>query len=152
MTRRGGLESPPVSHAVFRVARLHKGLAGRLLREAGLHPGQELVLMTLWTSGPQRLVDLADAVDADAPTMTRSIGRLEKAGLVRRVRSTADRRAVIVEATEESRPLQQRVQAAWDELERVTVGALSGAERADVLAALERLEANLLAPGDASAP
>lgn len=40
-------ELAPVSHAIFRVARLHKMLAGRLLRHVGLYPNQELVMMRL---------------------------------------------------------------------------------------------------------
>ncbi|MBI0384032.1 MarR family transcriptional regulator, partial [Streptomyces albiflaviniger] len=42
----------PVSHAIFRLARLHRMLAGQLLRRIGLHPGQELVMMHLWELGP----------------------------------------------------------------------------------------------------
>ncbi|NNH53068.1 MarR family transcriptional regulator [Promicromonospora citrea] len=134
----------PLSHAVFRVARLHKALAGRLLRETGLHPGQELVLMALWTDGPQRQGDLAEAIEWDAPTMARSLARLERSGLVRRTPSPDDRRVVIVEATEMSRALEPGVVAAWSELERRTVGSLTDAQQADVLAALARLEETLL--------
>lgn len=134
----------PLSHAVFRVARLHKALAGRLLRETGLHPGQELVLMALWTDGPQRQGDLAEAIEWDAPTMARSLARLERSGLVRRTPSPDDRRVVIVEATEASRALEPGVVAAWSELERRTVGSLTDAQQADVLAALARLEETLL--------
>jgi MarR family transcriptional regulator, organic hydroperoxide resistance regulator len=87
MSTAAGDGGGPMSHAIFRVARLHKSLAGRLLRETGLYPGQELVLMTLWAGGAQRMSDLAEAVDSDAPSMTSSIARLEKAGLVRRAPS-----------------------------------------------------------------
>lgn len=143
MSERTDLDAAPMSSAVFRVARLHKALAGRLLRETGLHPGQELVLMALWSSGPQRQVDLVAAIESDAPTMTRSIGRLERVGLVRRTRSQTDRRAVLVEATEASLGLRAQVEAAWAELERVTVGTLSAARQAEVLESLGTLEANL---------
>ena len=68
----------PLSRAIFRVARAHKTLAARLLRGAGLRPGQELVLMTLWDDGPQRQVDLVERLESDAGTMTRSLARLEK--------------------------------------------------------------------------
>ncbi|WP_320775461.1 MarR family winged helix-turn-helix transcriptional regulator [Streptomyces sp. CRN 30] len=133
----------PVSHAIFRVARLHKALAGRLLRESGLRPGQELVLMALWDGGPQRQVDLVAAVESDAPTMARSIARLERAGLVRRSPSPTDRRAVIVEATESSLALRARVDSAWAELERSTVRGLSAEQRAGILAGLGLLESTL---------
>jgi DNA-binding MarR family transcriptional regulator len=137
------LGGTPVSRAIFRVARLHKALAGQLLRETGLHPGQELVLMTLWSAGPQRLVDLVQAVESDAPTMTRSIGRMEKAGLVRRRPSPTDRRAVIVEATDAGLALRAKVEDAWAELERLTVAGLSRQDETQVLEALSLLEASL---------
>ncbi|MRG58926.1 MarR family transcriptional regulator [Agromyces sp. CFH 90414] len=137
------LHAGPLSQAVFRTARLHKALAARLLREAGLRPGQELVLMTLWQRGPQRMVDLVHSLDSDAPTMTRSIARLEKTGLVRRRPSETDRRVTIVEATEASRALRASVEHAWDELERRTVGTLPAERQAEILAALAELEANL---------
>ncbi|MGV9763641.1 hypothetical protein [Micromonospora tulbaghiae] len=41
-------------------------LAGQLLREVGLHPGQELLMMRLWDSGPLRRTDLADEFDTDS--------------------------------------------------------------------------------------
>lgn len=41
-------------------------LAGQLLREVALHPGQELLMMRLWDSGPLRRTDLADEFDTDS--------------------------------------------------------------------------------------
>nr|WP_281174157.1 MarR family transcriptional regulator [Amycolatopsis taiwanensis] len=108
-----------------------------------MHPGQELVMMTLWEEGPQRQVDLAETVDSDAPTMTRSIARLERARLVRRTRSTTDRRSVIVEATEESQALKKAVGHAWAELERATVGTMSQTRISEARAILAELEASL---------
>ncbi len=133
----------PLSHAIFRVARAHKALAGRLLREAGLHPGQELVLTALWARGPQRMVDLVAAIESDAPSMTRSVARLERAGMVRRSPSPTDGRVTIVEATEASQALRAHVEHAWAELERATVGSLTPAQRVRILEALAVLETTL---------
>lgn len=99
--------------------------------------------MTLWQQGPQRQTDLVQALDSDAPTMARSIARLEKAGLVLRRPSPVDRRAMIVEATAASVRLRGEVEAAWSELERLTVGSLSARRRAETLKVLADLEANL---------
>ena len=145
MDEPNGLDEHPLSYAVFRVARLHKALAGRLLRDAGLRPGQELVLMTLWRNGPQRQVDLVQTLDSDAPTMARSIARLAKAGLVRREPSPTDGRVVIVHPTEASLELRQKVSDAWVQLERTTVGDLPTGRIAEVIDALADLEANLTA-------
>lgn len=138
-----GFDGGSVSHAIFRVARLHKSLAGRLLREIGLHPGQELVLMTLWSGGPQRQVDLVASLESDAPTMTRSISRLEKSGLVRRTPSLTDRRVMIVEVTEAGLALRPKVDRMWSELERLTIEGLSEEQRSGISASLGLLESTL---------
>lgn len=132
-----------VSHAIFRVARLHKELAGRLLREVGLHPGQELLLMQLWEGGPQRQVDVLRILGSDAATITRSVQRLERAGLVRRTPNATDRRSVIIEATPASEALRDRVAQVWEALEVATAARMSAAERTDALRVLEQLERNL---------
>ncbi|QBR90792.1 MarR family transcriptional regulator [Microbacterium sp. dk485] len=142
------LSTGPLSSAIFRVARAHKALAAKLLRSTGLRPGQELVLMTLWEHGPQRMTDLVQTLDTDAPSMTRSIGRLERAGLVRRGPSPVDRRVSVVEATEASVRLRADVEAAWAELEAVTAGSLGKDERRQLLALLTGLETPLREAGD----
>lgn len=43
--------SGPVSHAVSRVARLHRIAAGKALKGVELYPGQELLMMHLWDRG-----------------------------------------------------------------------------------------------------
>lgn len=137
-------ELAPVSHAIFRIARLHKTLAGQLLRQVGLYPNQELVMMRLWTEGPQRQVDLVRMLESEAPTMTRTIQRLEKAGLVRTSRSPDDRRAILVEATAESEALRHEVEQAWATLESWTTDNWPENQHKAVLDTLAALETNLL--------
>jgi DNA-binding MarR family transcriptional regulator len=143
----------PISHAIFRVARLHRMLAGQVLREVGLHPAQELVMMQLWDRGRMRQTDLARHVGADAATMTRTIQRLEKAGYVRRERSTSDKRSVLVEPTAASLALRQQVEELWSRLEDYATGGLTEVERSETLSVLEHLETNLAAhTGDTGLP
>ncbi|WP_084729665.1 MarR family winged helix-turn-helix transcriptional regulator [Streptacidiphilus neutrinimicus] len=134
----------PVSHAIFRLARLHRMFAGQLLRPIGLHPGQELVMMHLWELGPQRQADLVRLMDSDAATMTRTIRRLEQAGFVRRNPSPTDGRASIIEPTAASQALRRQVEQVWGELESLVTGDMSEEERATALHALESLERNLV--------
>ncbi|WP_254878426.1 MarR family winged helix-turn-helix transcriptional regulator [Streptomyces sp. NA04227] len=134
-----------VSHAVTRVARLHRATAGRLLRQAGIYPGQELVMMLLWERGTMRQSELIRSVELDPSTVTKMLQRLEQSGHVSRHSCTDDRRAVMVEATASSRALLSAVQAAWERLEDITLGGLEPDERAQLLALLGRVEANLCA-------
>ncbi|MFE1762601.1 MarR family winged helix-turn-helix transcriptional regulator [Streptomyces angustmyceticus] len=133
----------PVSHAIFRVARLHRMIAGQLLRPLGLHLGQELVMMHLWELGPQRQTDLVRLIDSDAATMTRSIKRLENAGFVRRRPCPDDRRAVLIEPTAASQALRREVERIWAELENASAGGLTPDQQTEALDTLRRIEDNL---------
>jgi MarR family transcriptional regulator, organic hydroperoxide resistance regulator len=136
---RGG----PISHAIFRVGRLHHMLAGQLLRRAGLHTGQELLMMHLWETGPQRQADLVTVLGSDSATMTRTLQRLERAGFVRRIPSPTDRRVVIVEPTTASQALRREVEEIWQQLESITTRGFTDDQRAVTLRVLEQLERNL---------
>jgi MarR family transcriptional regulator, organic hydroperoxide resistance regulator len=133
----------PVSHAIFRVARVHRMIAGQLLRSVGLHPGQELLMMQLWDLGPQRQVDLIRLLDSDAATMTRMIRRLEHAGFVRRRPCPGDKRVSIIEPTDASQALRRQVEAIWHDLEEMSVGDLDADDRHQVQQVLEDLEKRL---------
>lgn len=154
--RRGLVPSPaaavrgPISNALIRVTRLHVIRARQLFRSLGLHPGHELLMMHLWDTGPQRQADLAAAFDTDSASMTRTVQRLERAGFVRRRPDPHDGRATLVEATPASVGLRSQVEELWAELEAATVGDMSSAQRRNLLAGLEQLEANLAgAPSNA---
>ncbi|WP_084510758.1 MarR family winged helix-turn-helix transcriptional regulator [Nocardia lijiangensis] len=133
----------PVSHAIFRVARLHRMIAGQLLRRVGLHLGQEIVMMHLWETGPQRQTDLVRMLDSDAATMARSIKRLENAGFVRRRPCPDDKRAAIVEPTTASHALRRQVERIWAELEDATTGDLTPQQQAEALRILQNIEDSL---------
>lgn len=119
-------------------------LAGRMLREAGLHPGQELVMMQLWDCGPQRQSDLVELLDSDSATITRTVQRLERAGFVRRAPDPTDGRATLVTPTAASQALRDQVCRIWEELEEATTGGCGEARREGLLRSLETLERNLV--------
>jgi MarR family transcriptional regulator, organic hydroperoxide resistance regulator len=133
----------PISHALFRVARLHRMTAGNLLRRVGLHPGQELVMMYLWELGAQRQADLVRLLDSDAATMTRTIRRLEHAGFVRRSPSADDKRAYLIESTAAGRALRSRVERIWNQLEEIVAGGTGERERHTIRRVLEGMEDRL---------
>ncbi|NIY64575.1 MarR family transcriptional regulator [Streptomyces malaysiensis] len=132
-----------MSHAIFRVARLHRMLAGQLLRRVGLHTGQELVMMQLWDRGPQRQTDLVRLLGSDAATMTRTIRRLEHAGFVRRCPCADDKRVTIIEPTTASLALRHEVEQIWAELERGVTDDLTPDQQSEAIDVLERIEQSL---------
>jgi MarR family transcriptional regulator, organic hydroperoxide resistance regulator len=133
----------PIAYALYRVARLHRMIAGNLLRRVGLHPTQEVLMMYLWELGPQRQTDLVRLLDSDAATMTRTIQRLEHAGFVRRSPDPDDKRAYRIEATPAGRALRPEVEQIWNEVEESIVGGVGERERKTILRVLEDMEERL---------
>lgn len=119
----------PISALIPAVARAHRTLAGSLLREVGLYPGQELLLMLLWAQEPRSPGELARELHVEPPTAVKAVARLEEAGFLQRERSAEDRRVVLVSLTPAGRALREPVEQIWAELERRTVGDLSAADR-----------------------
>jgi DNA-binding MarR family transcriptional regulator len=151
-TAPGAAAGGPISHTIFRLARIHSQLAGRLLREVGLHPSQEVLLMVLWDRGPQRQTDLVEELGTDSAGITRIVHRLEEAGYVRRRPDRDDRRATLVETTEAGEALREHVQRIWTHLEELTVADMSPAEQQSALDDLLRLEENVLATDPCARP
>ncbi|MEU9146357.1 MarR family winged helix-turn-helix transcriptional regulator [Streptomyces sp. NPDC048349] len=141
----GAVLDGPVSHAISRVARLHRIAAGRALRDLGLHPGQEFLMMHLWDNGAVRQSELIKTVGLDPSTVTKMLQRLEQSGHVRRRPDPADRRASLVEATDTSCGLLVEVRRAWGDLERQTLGGLDETECAELTRLLGKVEAALCA-------
>ncbi|MFE7587328.1 MarR family winged helix-turn-helix transcriptional regulator [Streptomyces gardneri] len=136
---RGG----PVSHTLARVARMHRIAMGRRLRELGLYPGQELMMMRLWDCGPVRQSELIQSLGLDPSTVTKMLQRLEQCGHVRRRPDPADRRAVLVEVTDEGLALRAGVEGAWESLEELSLGGLAPADRAELARLLGLVAENL---------
>ncbi|MFF9471078.1 MarR family winged helix-turn-helix transcriptional regulator [Streptomyces roseolus] len=138
---RGG----PVGMTLARVSRAHRIAMGRRLRELGLYPGQELMMMRLWDGGAARQSELIQSLGLDPSTVTKMLQRLEQCGYVRRSPDPADRRAVLVEATEEGKALRAGVENAWSDLEAGSLAGLDPAERAELARLLGVLAENLRA-------
>lgn len=133
----------PLSYAIVQVAKAHKAAAATLLREIGLHPGQELLLMQLADRDRRTQGELVRALGLDASTVARMVARLEQQGVVARERSASDRRAVVVSLTAHGAALGDRVRDAWAELERLTTAPLTERERDELTRTLRRIAGEL---------
>jgi DNA-binding MarR family transcriptional regulator len=122
--------------AVGRMARrLRPTVAG-----SGLTPSQTSVLFTIVRSGPLRLSDVAE-LEALNPTMlSRFIGQLTDAGLIRRTADPGDRRAALVEATAQGRRLRERIHRERTRALETYVDELDDEQRETLWRALPVLE------------
>lgn len=81
-----------------------------LLCELKLNMSQIFALETLARVGRMTMGELADAMRANASTMTRVIDGLVDGGMVERTRIPDDRRMVRIETTQEGKDLARRLQ------------------------------------------
>ncbi len=116
-TARGG----PLSYAVFLLARAHRGYAAAQLRHLGLHPGQELLLMQLLDRDHQLQSELLDSVGLDHSTVSKSLRRMQEAGLLTRRPAPHDRRALVVSLTDRGRAMRRPLEDMWSALEAASV-------------------------------
>ena len=120
----------PVQEAVLSIKRTAAMLELRLsemLRPFGLTPTQYNVLRILRGAGPDGLprCDVQARLVAPVADTTRLLDRLERMGLVARVRSTEDRRVVTSRITPRGLAMLEKVAAPLRELEEKEVGQVS---------------------------
>ncbi|MER7563152.1 MarR family transcriptional regulator [Streptomyces sp. NPDC097941] len=120
----------PMSYAIFQLARAHRARAAAMLREMDLHPGQELLLMQLLDRDGQTQSELLESVGLDHSTVSKSLRRMQEAGLLVREPAAHDRRVMVVHLTDKGRALREPLAAMWRTLEVASARDLS-AEQAE---------------------
>lgn len=134
-------------------ARLRMTL-GRLNRRVRQHGPQTLTssqastLASLEALGPVRLGDLAAHEGVSAPTQSRLVASLETQGLLHRTPDVDDRRATLLDITNEGRRQLELLRTERSAFLVERLGTLSAGQRAALIAALEALDTLAANPPD----
>ncbi|WP_037857659.1 MarR family winged helix-turn-helix transcriptional regulator [Streptomyces sp. NRRL S-340] len=118
-------EAGPLSYAVFQLARTHRARAAAMLRAMNLHPGQELLLMQLFDRDGRTQAELLERAGLDHSTVSKSLRRMQEAGLLTREPAAHDRRVMVVHLTDAGRALQEPIADMWRTLEQASVRDLT---------------------------
>lgn len=116
--------------------RLTKGLASQF----GLTGPQLTVVKLLETFDNLSLSSLSERIRAQNSTVTGIIDRMEREGLVRRERSTTDRRVVHIRLSEKGQKLAKQIQVEPMEIFHAALQSLSGADLRDLLRIMNKLQ------------
>jgi DNA-binding MarR family transcriptional regulator len=129
------------------IAERLRSVVGRLSRRLrpiraarGLSPTTISVLFTVVKFGPVRASRLAEMEDLNPTMLSRVIGQLADAGLVRRSADPDDRRAALIEVTAAGRRLRERILRERAEILGAELAALSDEEQETIARALPVLE------------
>ncbi len=132
------LEVEAIVDRILGLSRRLKRTMEETLHEFGLSYGEWQLLGSL-RRRPRSPGWLADHHDLSSGAMTNRLDRLETAGLVRRERDPNDRRALIVEITDEGRAVWESAVGTQAVKEQLVTSALSEAEKKRLNALLRRL-------------
>jgi DNA-binding MarR family transcriptional regulator len=99
-----------VCFALAAASRSVIGLYRPVLEPLGLTHPQYLVMLALWERSPRRVRDISEELRLEPATLSPLLKRLEKSGLLERLRSSEDERALAVTLTDEGRALRSRAE------------------------------------------
>jgi DNA-binding MarR family transcriptional regulator len=136
-------QAKTLNDAIRTVAIRHRALAGSLLAQLGLYPGQEVLLLELGERGAHSQAQLAVACGCEPPTITHTVRKLEAAGLVMRRASPTDARVILVELSDRGKQLLPQIRSLWVRLAEMTVSPVSSSDLPDVSRVLTELAAGL---------
>jgi DNA-binding MarR family transcriptional regulator len=129
--------------ALLRTAAVLRRAVSRVIEPAGLSMAQYNVLRILRGAGPAGLPTLAirARLIEEAPGITRLVEKLDRARLIRRDRSTPDRRQVMCFITDEGLALLARLDDAVDLAERDMLAGLTADDTERLIALLDAVRA-----------
>jgi MarR family transcriptional regulator, organic hydroperoxide resistance regulator len=129
----------PTTSRVVTVAKLLARNFGERFRRLPLHVGQDRLLLELFEHDGLSQSELIERLGVEPPTVTGTVQRLERDGLLRREPDPANRRVSRVYLTDAGRALEQPIKDAWLEIEGQLVAELSPEEREQLLELLNKL-------------
>ena len=134
-----------ICFAVYSAAHAFNRVYKPLLDRLGLTYPQYLVMLVLWEHDDVPLKDIGERLFLDSGTLTPLLKRLEAADLVKRTRSTADERQVLIALTAKGQALKEKARAVPQALlasSACSLGELSSIKN-DIVALRDRLNAAL---------
>ena len=115
----------------------------RILQSHGLRLGQYQVLKVLWDDDGLTPRELSARLDVEMPTVTRTVQRMVRDGLVERHAHTTDARSVRIQLTALGSAKKAEVARLFSDEAELALGGFSSQERAAFVAFLERIHSNV---------
>jgi DNA-binding MarR family transcriptional regulator len=113
------------------------------IKPLGLSTGTFPALLVLWESDGLTQRELIARLDVEQPTMTNTLARMERDGLIRRAKDPADGRAQRIWLTESARALEGPATAAAEAVNALALERLTPEERTAFLALVRKVIAGL---------
>lgn len=129
----------PLFHILFQQNRYLVKQLNDVLKQHGLFSSQWTVLFLLHQNGPMTLTAIWKYLDVEAPTVTRTVTRLETLGWVERVQG-ADKREKMIDLTTKAMEEFPQIEESVVSFERKLTENLSEEEQALLIQLLKKME------------
>jgi DNA-binding MarR family transcriptional regulator len=139
-----GLGAADLASAVTQTARSMRTALSRSLAESGLYAGQDGVILTLAGEDGLTPGQLAQRLGVKAPTMTRTIGRMEAQGFLERRADGTDGRLTKVHLTPAGRESVEQIGRSVADCGSLATKGLTDKEVRTLLKLLRAVDQNLL--------
>ncbi|MEA1871112.1 MAG: MarR family winged helix-turn-helix transcriptional regulator [Candidatus Bipolaricaulota bacterium] len=133
----------PIGYLLAQVCKLSRDRSRALMGGIGLYCGQGIALQQLWRKDGITQSELAHGLRVAPATVTISLQRMEKLGLIERRPDPHDQRGSRVFLTEKGRSLRERVEGNWHKLEGQALAGFTEGDRTLLRQFLSRIRANL---------
>ncbi len=125
-------------------SRVIKESAEREFAVHKVHAGQQFILQLLWTAHePLSIGEITTRLGIENPTVTRSVQRMERQGLIKREPEPADARRVLVRLTSRGAALEETIQKVTSEFEARMLQGVTETEREQLIRVLYKVLKNL---------
>lgn len=145
--KKGAYEAVDIAPAITQAARSMRTALSHMLSESGLYAGQDGVIMLLAEEDGLTPGHLADKLGVKAPTMTRTIGRMEAQGFLERRSDDSDGRLAKVHLTELGRKSVEQIERSTAGCGALAARGLSDKEVKTLIKLLRTVDENLQ-PGE----
>ncbi|MFS0874950.1 MarR family winged helix-turn-helix transcriptional regulator [Solibacillus isronensis] len=129
----------PLFHILFQQNRYLVKQLNDVLKQHGLFSSQWTVLFLLHQNGPMTLTAIWKYLDVEAPTVTRTVTRLETLGWVERVQGT-DKREKMIDLTTKAMEQFPQIEASVVSFERKMAEHLTEEEQVLLIQLLKKME------------
>jgi DNA-binding MarR family transcriptional regulator len=134
-----------ICFAIYSTAHAFNRVYKPLLDRLGLTYPQYLVMLALWERDDVPVKDIGERLFLDSGTLTPLLKRLEAAQLIRRTRSTADERQVLIALTAQGQALREKARTVPQSILAASACSIAelSAMKNDLVALRDRLNAAL---------
>lgn len=136
-------EKTGLLNQMFQTSRTARTILARNLLDIGLYAGQDAILLALSDRNGQTPTTLAAQIGVRAPTITKTINRLEAQGFVTRIASKDDARQVHIWLTVAGADTLKAIRKAARKTEKHALSGLTKKDRKAFSALLATMSANM---------